>query len=415
MPRSSRGDRPQTGPSSPAALEAAERNPFTPGFGLVPRVLALQGTPVEDFAAALAGRRGAGERSVLIAGARGVGKTVLLGQLREVAARAGWRTLVLHTSSASMVEELRGGAVDLLREVDPEAEQMRATSAEGGAFGVRAGADVEFVDRYAGEKVPLGRLLERLAALLTRDGGGLLVSVDEVQSADHAQLREVTQHLQDLIGAGHGAGFLAAGIRTGVDELLAHPGTTFLRRAHRIDISSVDVGTAAEVIRQTVADTSRSITPAAAVRAGEISHGYPYLIQVIGAETWARAGDASTIEIEDVDAARAATIDAMVVNVHGPALRDVTGRRMDYLQAMLEDEGPSAVGDVAARLGLDTRAAGVHRARLIGEELVQAAGHGRVELALPYLREALERVRETGSTRRAAAPAQVTRPVRRNG
>src|SRR5690625_5686470 len=60
-----------------------DSNPFTPGFGLTPRVLAMQGTPVEDFAEALAGRRSVGERSVLISGARGVGKTVLLAQMRS--------------------------------------------------------------------------------------------------------------------------------------------------------------------------------------------------------------------------------------------------------------------------------------------------------------------------------------------
>ena len=387
--------------------------PFTPGFGLTPRVLALQGSPVEEFAEALAGRRAAGERSVLIAGARGVGKTVLLSQLRDAAALAGWRTVALHTSSTSMVEELRGAAAELLRDADPEAERVRATSAEGGAFGVRAGADVEYVDRYAGERVPLGRLLDRLAGLLTAAGGGLLVSIDEVQSADRDQLHEVAQHMQDLISEGHGAGFVAAGIRAGVDELLAHPGTTFLRRAHRVDAGSVDVGTAAEVIRQTVADTPRSITVEAAVRAGEISQGYPYLIQVIGAEAWSRAGDAQVIEVEDVEAARAAAVDAMVVNVHGPALRDVTGRRLDYLLAMLEDDGPSAVAEVAARLGLEVGAANAHRSRLIREELLEVPETGRVAFALPYLREALERVRETGSTRRVAAPARVARPVRR--
>ena len=402
-------------PSSPRATPQtpAEANPFTPGFGLTPRVLAMQGSPVEEFAEALAGRRAVGERSVLVAGARGVGKTVLLSQLHDVAALAGWRTIVLHTSSTSMVEELRGTAADLLRELDPDAEQVRATSAEGGAFGVRAGADVEYVDRYAGEKVPLGRLLDRLAALLTTAGGGLLVSVDEVQSADHDQLHEIAQHVQDLVGGGRGAGFVAAGIRAGVDELLAHPGTTFLRRAHKVDVGGVDVGTAAEVIRQTVADTARSITPEAAVRAGEISQGYPYLIQVIGAEAWQRAGDAPVIEVEDVESARAAAIDAMIVNVHGPALRDVTGRRLDYLLAMLEDESDSAVADVASRLGLEVGAANAHRSRLIREELIHAPEQGRVAFALPYLREAIERVRETGSTRRAASPARVARPVRR--
>ncbi|MFC7375905.1 AAA family ATPase [Brachybacterium sp. GCM10030267] len=389
-----------------------DSNPFTPGFGLTPRVLAMQGSPLEDFGEALAGRRSVGERSVLISGARGVGKTVLLTQMHDVADLAGWRTIILHTSSTSMVEELRGATVDLLRETDPEAESIRPTSATVGAFGARAGAGGELIDRYDGEAVPLGRLLERLAELLTEEGGGLVVSIDEVQSADRDQLHEIAQHMQDLIGRGYAVGFVAAGIRAGVDELLAHPRTTFLRRAHKVEVGSVDEGTAAEVIRLTVSDTAKSITPEAAVRAGQISRGYPYLMQVVGSHAWQRSGEADVIEIEDVEGAREPTIDAMIYNVHGPALRDITGRKLEYLYAMIEDEGPSQVSEIAARMGLNVNNQNVHRSRLIREELIQPAGRGAVEYAMPYLREALLRLRETGTSSRAAGPARVARPVR---
>lgn len=390
-----------------------DSNPFTPGFGLTPRVLAMQGTPVEDFAEALAGRRSVGERSVLISGARGVGKTVLLAQMHDVAELAGWHAITLHTSSTSMVEELRGAVVDLLRTLDPDATARRLTRAEAGAVGVRAGVGLDLVDRYGGEPTPLGRLLDRLAQLLTEREGGLLVGLDEVQSADRDQLHEVAQHMQDLTGRGHAVGFVAAGIRSGVDELLAHPRTTFLRRAHKVEVGGVDVGTAAEVIRMTVADTGKTITPEAAVRAGEISQGYPYLMQVIGAQAWQRSGTAEAIEIEDVEGAAEATIDAMIHNVHGPALRDLSGRKSDYLYAMLEDEGPSRVSEIARRMDLNVNNQNVHRSRLIHDELIRSAGRGLVEFAMPYLREALVRRRETGSLNLAYGPARVARPVKR--
>ncbi|HIY22946.1 MAG TPA: AAA family ATPase [Candidatus Brachybacterium merdigallinarum] len=390
-----------------------DTDPFTPGFGLTPRVLAMQGTPVEDFAAALAGRRSVGERSVLITGARGVGKTVLLSQLQDVAANAGWQVVVLHTSSTSMVDELRGAVVDLLRAHDPQATSRTLTRAEAGAVGARAGIELDVTDRYQGEKVPLGRLLERLAELLTAQGTGLLVALDEVQAADRDQLHEIAQHMQDLTGRGLSVSFVAAGIRSGVDDLLAHPRTTFLRRAHKVEVGGVDVGTAAEVIRQTVADTAKSITPEAAVRAGEISQGYPYLIQMIGSQAWQRSGDAETIELEDVEGAAAPTIDAMIHNVHGPALRDLSGRKAEYLHAMLEDDGPSQVAEIAERMGIDGANQNVHRSRLIHDELIRPAGRGLVEFAMPYLREALERRRETGSLRLAQGPARVARPVPR--
>ena len=191
--------------------------------------------------------------------------------------------------------------------------------------------------------------------------------------------------------------------------------TTFLRRAHKVEVGSVDVGTAAEVIRMTVADTGKTITPAAAVRAGEISQGYPYLIQVIGAQAWQRSGEAETIEIEDVEGAAEPTIDAMIHNVHGPALRDLSGRKSEYLYAMLEDEGPSQVADIAERMQLNASNQNVPRSRLIHDELRRPAGRGMVEYARPYLREALIRRRDTGSLHLAYGPARVARPVKRDG
>jgi hypothetical protein len=359
-------------------------NPFTPGFGLTPMILAGRDVAIEEFTAALAGNVPEA-RAILISGARGSGKTVLLTEFKELALEAGWVDLRLHTSSSSLAEELRSQAIAHLRDLDPEAESSRLTSA--GVSALSAGRDI--LQRYDGEVEPLTTILDRLAALTEAEGGGVLITLDELQSVDPGQLHALTQHVQDLIGSGHAVGFIAAGVRTGVDALLAHERTTFLRRAHRIEVGSVDVGTAAEAIRMTVADTAKTITPEAAVLAGEISQGYPYLIQLIGSKAWQNSGDADTIEIEDVSGARGHVIAAMVKNVHGPALRGLSARKREYLLAMLEDEGPSSVGDIAQRMGIDPRNQSTYRERLIEDELIRPASRGFVEYALPYLGEAL--------------------------
>ncbi|MDN5820642.1 MAG: ATP-binding protein [Brachybacterium sp.] len=371
---------------------AREANPFTPGFGLTPMILAGREVAIDEFTAALAGNVPEA-RAILISGARGSGKTVLLTEFRELALEAGWTDLRMHTSSTSLTEELRSQAIARLREMDPEAETSRLTSAR--AFHVGASRDV--VQRYEGEGEVLTTVLDRLAQLSDEDGGGLLITLDELQSVDRDQLHALTQHVQDLIGSGHAVAFIAAGVRPGVDALLDHERTTFLRRAHRIEVGSVDVGTAAEAIRMTIADTARTITPEAAVLAGEISRGYPYLIQLIGSKAWQNSGDAETIEIEDVRGGRDAVIAAMIKNVHGPALRGLSSRKREYLHAMLEDEGPSAVGDIARRMGIDPRNQSTYRERLIEEELIRPAGRGFVEFALPYLDDALQHEAREGA------------------
>jgi len=392
-------------PAQAPAPAPREPNPFTPGFGLTPMILAGRDVAIDEFTAALAGNVPEA-RAILISGARGSGKTVLLTEFRELALDAGWTDLRMHTSSTSLTDELRSQAIARLRELDPEAETSRLTSAR--IASVSASRDI--VQRYEGEGEVLSTVLDRLAALTDEDGGGLLITLDELQSVEHDQLHALTQHVQDLIGSGHAVAFLAAGVRTGVDALLDHERTTFLRRAHRIEVGSVDVGTAAEAIRMTVADTSRTITPEAAVLAGEISHGYPYLIQLVGSKAWQNSGEAPTIEVEDVRSARATVVAAMIKNVHGPALRGLSQRKREYLLAMLEDEGPSAVGDIARRMGIDPRNQSTYRERLIEDDLIRPAGRGYVEYALPYLDEALRHEEKEG----VGADVEPDRGVRRS-
>ena len=368
------------------ARAATERNPFTPGFGQSPAILAGRTGILGDVEAVLDGELPE-QRTLLISGARGIGKTVLLSEIEARARDRGWVQLTLHTGARSMADELRQSAVAQLRELDPGAVTSRLTGA--GMSGVSASRTVS--DRYAREPEALGALLDRLAAIATDRGTGVLITLDEVQSVDRDQLHEIAQLLQDLARRGRETMVAAAGVRVGVDRLLENEKTTFLRRAHRVELGRVDVGTAAEAIRMTVADTSRTISPEAAVRAAEISEGYPYLIQLAGSKAWRSSTGADSIEVEDVESGRVAVIAEMIKNVHGPALRDLSQRKEDYLAAMLEDgDGPSNVGDIAARMGVDPRYQSTYRERLIADELIEPAGRGYVRFALPYLREAVE-------------------------
>jgi hypothetical protein len=72
------------------------RNPFAPGAGQRPPELAGRDREVDAFEIVLERvARGRPERSLVLTGLRGVGKTVLLGELRSMAIRAGWRMWLL--------------------------------------------------------------------------------------------------------------------------------------------------------------------------------------------------------------------------------------------------------------------------------------------------------------------------------
>lgn len=367
-------------------------NPFRASFGAVPPFLAGRDTMLDEFELALTHGPGAEGRATLIMGPRGTGKTVLLTEMESIARDHDWQVITLHTTSESLLEEARVQAVEILRDIDPDATHFRIT---GASVGKIASVDGEHVDAYGDTAPSPAATLRHLTELLGPETG-LLLTLDEVQSVDLARLAELAQIYQDLVRAEQEVAFVAAGIGAGVRALLDSPSTTFLRRARRVELGMVDIGAAAAAIQATVAATDKTITAEAAVRAAEISRGYPYLIQYVGAQAWASAGESDTILPEDAQSAAASAIQQMGTHVHEPALRDLAPRKLEYLEAMLWDEGPSSVSDIAERLGTYAGYQSVYRDRLIEDELIRPAGRGLVEFALPYLREALLRRRAVG-------------------
>src|ERR1700745_3643141 len=69
------------------------RTPYAPGAGQRPPELAGRGAQLQAFEVVLERvSRGRPERSIVLTGLRGVGKTVLLNALRSAAGRRGWGT-----------------------------------------------------------------------------------------------------------------------------------------------------------------------------------------------------------------------------------------------------------------------------------------------------------------------------------
>ena len=56
---------------------------------------------------------------------------------------------------------------------------------------------------------------------------------------------------------------------------------------------------------------------------------------------------------------------------------------------MANDDGPSRIADIAARLDVELKYAGVYRQRLIDAQMIGATGRGLVGFAVPYMRDYL--------------------------
>lgn len=211
--------------------------------------------------------------------------------------------------------------------------------------------------------------------------------MDEIHGAERGELRQIGATIQHCFREQLPVSFVAAGLPAAVNDMLANDKVlTFLRRGARYELGDVDLVEAAHALEAPITDARRSITPDALDVAARASSGYPFMIQMIGAQLWRHAGDAHTIAVDTARRAVRTAMPRMGRLIHEPALADLSAGDRAFLAAMALDDGPSLMRDIAERLGVDTNYAGQYRLRLIAVEIIHEAGRGRVTFELPYLR-----------------------------
>lgn len=77
----------------------------------------------------------------------------------------------------------------------------------------------------------------------------------------------------------------------------------------------------------------------------------------------------------------------MFDQVHGPTFDRLSGREYEFMTAMSSDDNDSTLRDVAERMGISAKNAGVFRVRLLAQGVIEAPARGRLRYAIPFSRE----------------------------
>lgn len=361
-------------------------NPFTPTFGVTPPRLAGRRRLIDLFAESLDDIVGSPARATVYTGARGSGKTVLLNAVEDEARGRGW-VVVSETATPGFVERLVGQQLPtLLGTHDPDARAMSLT-------GIDAPLDMGGASWTTTDQHPsspgLRQQLTLLCELLAARGSGLLITLDEIHHRQVSELRDLTTALQHLMREGRQVAFAGAGIPSAVSGMLNDDVLTFLRRADRHVLGSVSFDEVVDALARPIVQFGRSIDDDAVRAAAQATGGYAFLIQLVGYHVWRQHPDRQQVTSADVSAGVRAARERLGTLVHEPSLADLSAVDQRFLLAMAEDDGPSSMSDVAARLGVDANYASQYRLRLIAAELISGVAHGRVDFTVPYLREHL--------------------------
>ncbi|MDO5099639.1 MAG: AAA family ATPase [Corynebacterium sp.] len=368
------------------------KNPFRPSFGLNPHILAGRAGLLRSFSLAFSEGIGAPLRVSLLSGPRGTGKTVMLNHIESLAQEQGWIVLRAFPRQGMIDNLLDPTIANALVELDTTDNPLtrRISGVSVGGFSL----NTEMVAASQSRKT-LNTQLRALSHAVAKHGAGILISLDEVQSAQVDELAELATAIQDLIRDEHDIAFAAAGLPEGIYSLLDHPGTTFLRRAEHIQLgklSSEDVKTS---FAETITAAGREVTTEAVDEATRIIRGYPYLLQVVGSLAWAAASleNSTTVEVSHVNSIADDAQMRMETHVHQPALRKIPESQRDFLHAMAE----VAVGEtahikaIAQHLNTTTSALSTRRHALLESGIITAPKRGELGFTLPYLKEYLLR------------------------
>jgi hypothetical protein len=390
------------------------RNPYAPGAGQRPPELAGRDRELRQFDVVLERvARGRPERSLVLTGLRGVGKTVLLNALRSQAIGRLWGTGKVEARPDQSLRRPLAGALHMaVRELTPRHRDPARVDEFLGvlkAFALRSAPEgARLRDRWQpGIDVPAssGRadtgdievdLVELLvdAAGVARDVGlGIAVFVDEMQdvpepdvSALCAACHELSQQGLPLVVVGAGLPHLPAVLsasKSYSERLFRY------LRIDRLDRSAADQALVAPAADEGVAFDREALDALYAA-----TDGYPYFVQAYGKVTWDNA-PSSPVTRGDVLVASPEAEAELAVGFFGSRYERATPAERDYLRAIaaLSEAGDGAVptADVANHLGRKPSSLSPARDSLIKKGLVYSAERGTIAFTVPHFGEYLRK------------------------
>ncbi len=383
-------------------------NPFSPGAGAPPPELVGREAVLEQ-ARVLLGRleRGRPEKSLILTGLRGVGKTVLLNEIERRAMASGYRTLIVEAHEDQHIGELlapnlRHLLYDLDR-VKGAGHKVRRALGVLRSFisGIKVtvgdldlGIDIE-PERGSADSGDLHTDLTNLflaladAALERRTVIALLI--DEIQYLDEEGFGALIRAMHRVQQRQLPLALIAAGLP--IVPGLAGDSKSYAERLFSFpSIGPLTQPEAHRALREPTSDAGVVFEESAAAEVYSFTKGYPYFLQEWGYQAWNTA-DASPITTETIRSATDKVLVRLDENFFRVRFDRLTSAEKRTLRAMAElGSGPYRVGDIASKLGYKTSSSlSPVRLSLIKKGMIYSPSHGEVAFTVPLFDQFMRR------------------------
>src|SRR6202451_3163404 len=378
------------------------RNPYAPGAGQRPPELAGRDREIRQFEVVLERvARARPERSMVLTGLRGVGKTVLLNTFRSMALQRLWGTGKLEARPDQSIRRPVASALHMaVRELAPrhrapdridhflgvlKSFAARDARAPKGSIVTQLGIDAPAVRGRADSgdlEIDLTELLTDAASVAADLGVGIALFIDEMQdvqapdiSALCASCHELSQSNGPLIVVGAGLPHLPS---------VLSASKSYSERLFRyVSIDTLDRAAADQAPLAPAQREGADFEPDALNALYQAADGYPYFVQAYGKVTWDVATD-SPVTVKDVAVASPQAEAELAVGFFGSRYERATPAERDYMRAMAQlGDDPVQTAQVADELGRKPSSVSPARDGLIKKGLIYSSERGVIGFPVP--------------------------------
>jgi len=379
------------------------KNPFSPGAGSPPPELVGR-DPVLEQARVLLGRvrRRRSEKSMLLTGLRGVGKTVLLNEMERMAASDGYHVIAIEAHEEKpfgplIAPYLKRLLFDLDRLAGAGDKVKRGLAVLRSFVGslkltvkdVTIGLDIE-PERGAADsgdlEIDLPNLFVAIGEAAEERQGAVALLIDEIQYLNRRELgalimamHRIQQRQLPLVLLGAGLPILpglAGESKSYAERLLSFP-----------QIGALSEEDAAKALQEPAQEAGVGFETAALDEVFRLTRGYPYFLQEWGYQSWNQA-TSSPITIALVQRVTETVIRRLDENFFRVRYDRLTPSEKSFLRAMAElGPGDQRTGDIAGVLGVKVTSLGPVRAKLIKKGMVYSPAHGDLAFTVPLFDE----------------------------
>jgi AAA ATPase domain len=383
------------------------RNPFSPGAGAPPPELVGRDVVLEQALILLARvKEKRPEKSMLLTGLRGVGKTVLLNEIERLAEGYDYRTVSVEAHEGKSLGALLAPHLQrLLFELDRLAgtgQKVRRAFAVLrsflGAFkvtmnDVTIGLDVE-PERGSADsgdlEVDLPNLFVAIGEAAEDRSSAAAILIDEIQYFGSRELGALIMAMHKLQQRQLPVVLVGAGLP--ILPGLAGESKSYAERLFSFpDIGALSQRDAAKALQDPAQAVGVTFEASALAEVYRLTKGYPYFVQEWGYQAWNRAPH-SPITLSIVNEATNFVTPRLDQNFFRVRYDRLTPSEKNFLRAMAElGPGPQRTGDIADTLRVKISSLGPVRAKLIKKGMIYSPAHGDMAFTVPLFDEFMVR------------------------